>query len=129
MREERNILSRGEVSLPQFWALQIIAERGSCLMSDLCSELGMSPSSLTACVDCLCEMKLVRRAADAEDRRAIRVALTARGRRMLLEVIGQKRDMIRRLFSDVPAADRAVYLRVLDQVVAKTENGKRKGRT
>lgn len=117
MREERNALSRGRIPLPQFWFLQLLSERGVSRMRDLTQELRIPPSTATMLTDRLVEMRLVSRESDREDRRAIRVRLTAKGRSMMARVVGQKRDILLRVMAGLPAGDRAAYVRVLEHVV------------
>lgn len=57
---------------------------GPCRAGVLAQDVRVSPSTLTEVVEALEEDGLVRREADAVDRRAVRVALTADGRRQLL---------------------------------------------
>jgi DNA-binding MarR family transcriptional regulator len=116
MREERNALSAGKITLPQFWILQVLAERGICQMRDLTKELRIPPSTATVLMDRLVSLRLAGRELDPDDRRAIRVRMTARGRAMMARVLGQKRDILRRASEGLPAADRAAYLRVLDHI-------------
>jgi DNA-binding MarR family transcriptional regulator len=121
MREERNALSRGRVTLPQFWMLQLLGERGTCRMHELSRELRISPSSATVLIDRLVELKLADRGPDADDRRAIRVWATAQGRAALTRVFEQKRRITRRLFTRIPVVDRNAYLRVLTHMVRETD--------
>ncbi|MDZ4200191.1 MAG: MarR family transcriptional regulator [Kiritimatiellia bacterium] len=117
MREERNLLSRGVISLPQFWMLQIIRESSRCLMNDLARALSIPPSTLTSMADRLVELKLILRHTDPEDRRAVRLTLTPEGEQTLHDILEQKRDMALRIFAKVSEEDRAAYLRVIEQVV------------
>lgn len=120
MREERNALSAGRITLPQFWILQVLSERGACRMLDLTRELRIPPSTATLLMDRLVALGLACRETDPADRRAIRVRMTARGRAMMSRVLRQKREILRRVSEGLPGEDRAAYLRVLDHIVRAT---------
>ena len=55
--------------------------------TELARQTGLSGGAMTNRVDKLAKRKLVRRAADSGDRRAVIVSLTARGRRVIDEAI------------------------------------------
>lgn len=119
MREEKTLLSSGEISLPQFWMLQILAERKSCCMHELAADLAAPPSSVTVMTDRLSEMNLVRRVPDSRDRRAIRVELTPRGKTVLDDMMLQKHKLALKFFHGICPEDREAYLRVVDRVVGR----------
>lgn len=58
-------------------------DSGPIRMGELAASLGVVPRTATTLVDELAESGLVARVADAEDRRATRIELTAAGRQML----------------------------------------------
>jgi DNA-binding MarR family transcriptional regulator len=118
MASERNWVSRGLLTLPQLWALQILDAGRAAGMRDLVRSLGFKASTATGIVDRLVALGLARRQADAADRRLVHLAITAKGRRILGAIRHEKRRMTIRLFATVPAADREVYLRVLERVAA-----------
>lgn len=122
MRQERSSLARGEITLPQMWMLQTLLERGTCVMGDLAQELRVGRSTATGLADRLVGMGLMRREHDAADRRTVRAALTARGRRMMEELYREKRRLTVRLFGTISARDRAAYLRVMERMVGNIEH-------
>ncbi|MGI5817616.1 MAG: MarR family winged helix-turn-helix transcriptional regulator [Armatimonadota bacterium] len=70
-----------ELTLGQLDCLHAISRLETPSMSDLSGELGLPPSSVTGIVDRLVALGKVQRESDPEDRRVVRVALTAEGRR------------------------------------------------
>ncbi len=70
-----------ELTLGQLDCLHAISRLEAPSMSDLSRELGLPPSSVTGIVDRLVEAGKVRRESDPDDRRVVRVVLTAQGRR------------------------------------------------
>jgi DNA-binding MarR family transcriptional regulator len=69
------------VTLGQMDCLRTISELGTPTMSEVAEALGLKPSTVTVLVDGLVSHGLARRQADPEDRRVVRVAETAKGRR------------------------------------------------
>ena len=69
------------LTLPQFGALKTITFRPSCTMGELAKALGVTLGAATGLVDRLIQQGLVERVSDPEDRRLVRVRLTAKGRR------------------------------------------------
>ena len=60
---------------------------------------------------------------DAMDRRAVRVALTAKGRRILEEIHSQKRRSLLKLYRPLTAAERTSYLSVVEKMVREFTGG------
>lgn len=79
-----NRLEQGEgaLSVAQFYVLQRIAE-GVVRGSDLAKRSGVSPATMSGIVDRLVVAELVRREPHPEDRRALVLSLTDRGRALL----------------------------------------------
>ncbi len=116
-RHESNYLSRGEITLPQMWALQHLSSRGGCPMNELAYSLGISRPSATGLIDRLIAQQLVRREGDRRDRRIIWVRISPKGQRVLDNIWEQKRRTLSRVFGQVSPADRAQYLATLERVV------------
>jgi 3-hydroxy-9,10-secoandrosta-1,3,5(10)-triene-9,17-dione monooxygenase reductase component len=73
-------LRRLNVSFPQFQVLAALAGKDGQKPGALAAWLSANGSSMTDLLDQLEEQELIERRADVEDRRAIRVYLTAKGR-------------------------------------------------
>ena len=117
LQSERNALTRGVISVPQFWALTHIHDHPGCSMHQLASALDLRLSSATGLADRLVRMNLVQRERAARDRRVVQVTLTTEGRRLLRQIHQQKRTCARRIFSPLTPDERREYLRILRKVV------------
>lgn len=117
-RHEHNYLSRGEITLPQFWALEHLSRAQGCPMNDLARFLSTSRPACTGLIDRLISQGLVRRDHDRSDRRIVRVMITAKGKHILENIWEQKRRMLVEVFGQISPADRAQYLATLERVVA-----------
>ncbi|MCD6290348.1 MAG: MarR family transcriptional regulator [Anaerolineae bacterium] len=82
MSHHRQATSQFGLGGAQLAALRLLTERGPMRLGELAGELYRRPSSTSALIDRLEELRLVRREQDPEDRRAIRVVPTAEGRRI-----------------------------------------------
>lgn len=117
IRHERNSITRGDLTVPQLWALELMRERGACPLHDLVAALQLKPSTGTLFVDRLVGTGLARRARDAGDRRSVRVALTPRGRRTLRQIEQQRRRASLQLFRTFTPGERGTYLILIEKLV------------
>lgn len=116
-RREHNYLSRGEITLPQLWALEFLSREHECPMHGLATFLGISRPAATGLIDRLIGQGLARRRGDPRDRRIVRVTLSPKGRRILTSIWEQKRRMIVDVFGQISPSERAQYLATLERVV------------
>ena len=86
-------------------------------MSELGAMLGLAKSSLTGLVDRTERNGLVRREPDPRDTRAVRVALTPRGRGLAEEFYDETGRRIGRLPAGLSDAERGTLARLLGRVV------------
>lgn len=77
------IHKKNGLSGPQVWALTILAEHPDISARELAARMFVHPSTITGIVDRLTRKGAVVRSIDAVDRRGVRLALTAAGRRIL----------------------------------------------
>ncbi|MEV8513546.1 MarR family transcriptional regulator [Dactylosporangium sp. NPDC051484] len=87
----------GEVTLPQFRALVVLATRGPQRSVDIADELQVNPSTGTRMLDRLVRKGLVRRTRSAEDRRVVRIRLTQAGRHVVELVMARRRAELERI--------------------------------
>jgi len=113
-----------ELTVPQLRALALVAERGNCAMGELARGLAISLSAASGLADRLVEHGLVARASDPDDRRIVRVRVTAAGRRALDACRRERRRRVRaalRALSAVQQAQVAAALGLLYRAVETME--------
>jgi DNA-binding MarR family transcriptional regulator len=88
-----------EISMPQLYILMVLEEHGPTTVTDLAHLLRISAPSASSIVDRMEEHGLVERARDEADRRVVHVRLLDRGRRLMNEVTGLKRDGLQRVLA------------------------------
>ncbi|AEV84552.1 Multiple antibiotic resistance protein marR [Actinoplanes sp. SE50] len=92
----------GEVTLPQFRTLVVLAARGPQRSIDIAEELGVNPSTGTRMLDRLIGKGLVRRTRSATDRRVVRLRLTPDGQRLVEQILDRRRRELERLVDGNP---------------------------
>lgn len=116
MRALRRHLPEG-LTLPQFDVLvQLHRHPGGMTSRELTQELLVTAGNVTGLVDRLQALGLVERHPVVEDRRAVRIVLTPRGRRLASQAIPRHRREIESLLSRVPARDLARLRRLLGEL-------------
>ncbi len=80
LRDRQRICCR-DLSVSEFYALRVLIAEGEVTLNHLAQELGLDKSTTSRIVDALEERKHVRRGGNPTDRRALRLQVTAGGRR------------------------------------------------
>ncbi len=112
----RSLAAAGEVTLPQYRALVVLATRGPQRGIDLAEALGVNPSSATRLLDRLARGGLIRRTRLRADRRAVRVALSPAGRDLVAEVTQRRRHEVERLLQALPAEQHQLVVTALHAI-------------
>jgi DNA-binding MarR family transcriptional regulator len=93
-----------DVTIAQHRVLVLLEGRGPQTMRALADQLDVSPSTATRVCDRLVDKKLVRRRIDDDDRRAVLVDLTPRGRKLIEQVMQRRRTLIADILGQLPPA-------------------------
>jgi DNA-binding MarR family transcriptional regulator len=130
---ENNYLTRGKITLPQFWALDYLCRNAKCKMNNLAKHLRISPPATTGLIDRLIAQNLVTRRDDQRDRRIIWIELTSKGKGIINSIRKQKILALIKVFGKISPVDRNYYLNILEQVAKNTsssllEESKRKNK-
>jgi MarR family transcriptional regulator, lower aerobic nicotinate degradation pathway regulator len=96
--------------------LAALAEAGPLSQQALGRLLGIDRTTMVAVVDAIEQLGLAERRADEADRRAYRVALTARGRTTLVRATGAVARAEERLLGPLDARQREVLRASLDRL-------------
>jgi DNA-binding MarR family transcriptional regulator len=119
IRHETNYLSKGVITLPQVWVLRYLSRQRECSMRELADYMKMGVSSVTGMVDRLVKQGLANRRRTEKDRRLVYVDLTGKGRKIIKEVLGERRETTLNLFESLTAEERSTYLCILEKLVKK----------
>ena len=105
-----------KITRPQFIVLEILHREGQSRMTDLARLINVSTAAMTGIVDRLVRDSYVARASDPDDRRIIKVGLTAKGSRAVKNIIDQRKQIFSRIFGVLSQEDREGYLKILVSV-------------
>lgn len=114
-----------ELNFTQFLALKLLGDEDPMTPVVLARALHYSPGALTRVLDKLEQPGYLRRVPDPNDRRALRLELTARGTALRKRVIGYCNAVAERTFACTTAGERkqlhGALARVLDNIRVKRE--------
>jgi DNA-binding MarR family transcriptional regulator len=120
-RIDQEFLSRYGVTTSQGEALLAFSNDSRASMNELSRTLGLANSTMTRMVENLVARGLVRRTEDDQDRRVVRVALTADGRKLQASLKEARREIQRLILAEIAVEDRATVLDVLEKLNSASE--------
>lgn len=82
------------VTSPQLRVLVLIATHGPQNLGAVAADLGVHPSNATRTCDRLVHAGLIERGEDAHDRRFSKLVLTEKGKKLVEQVMGHRREAI-----------------------------------
>jgi len=118
-RREDNELITGKISFPQMVTLEYVARKSCVNMKCIANNLGIKMSSASTLVDRLIREKMLSRCHDEKDRRIVWIRMTAKGSKVINQILRQKQQSIREIFSVLTEKERAQYLGILKKVYVK----------
>ena len=98
-----------------------LLEDGDLTIGELSRKINLAFSTTTDLVDRMEKNKLVERTRDTKDRRVVRIHLLPVGRKIIREVIDQRRVYLSQVLSDVPADKVDVLDDVLELLLEKMQ--------
>jgi DNA-binding MarR family transcriptional regulator len=107
-----------EVTLTQYRTLVVLASRGPQNLAGLAEAVGVTPATATRMCDRLVRKELVRRRNERNDRRQLRVALTAKGRSLVDAVTDRRRREIELIMKDIPTEEQVLLVQALSRFTA-----------
>jgi DNA-binding MarR family transcriptional regulator len=96
-KKGREILNNFPITPPQFEALQWLNELGDMTIGDLSNKMYLACSTMTDLVDRMEGTQLVERAKDSKDRRVVRIHLLPKGRKIIENVLDNRKDYLSEL--------------------------------
>ncbi len=114
------LVERG-VSASQGYTLLSLPQEGTLSMNELSEAMGLANSTTTRIVDQLVKKGLVRRREDEEDRRVVRVQLTARGRELWQALTNELQDFFARAMEGIREDERPAILHALERLTNTLE--------
>ena len=115
-RHENNYVSQGKITLPQFLALRYLFNEGEKAMRSVAEALGVSKPSATGTIDRLIAQGLVARRHDEKDRRIVWITMTAKGKKVMNDILKQRHKTMIKVFGAFSSSQRETYLQLLEQI-------------
>jgi DNA-binding MarR family transcriptional regulator len=112
-REQREFAGRFDLEPGEFDVLATLRRAGSAN--------GMTAGAITNRIDRMEAKDLVRRVADANDRRVVRIRLTDRGRRLVDGMLAEHMELYSRLLEPLDDDTKAVVADALRSLLEKCE--------
>lgn len=103
-------------SFLQFETLRYVKDHKRPLMRDVADYFMITPPAATLLIDGLVREKLLGRAFDERDRRAVRVALTPSGQKFLARGMKVRLAHLKKIFSVLSADERAELTNILRKI-------------
>ena len=116
LRRMRRVDEAGGLSGPRASALSVLVFRGPQSLGALAAAEGVKPPTMSRLVKAMQDEGLVAMGLSAADRRAVRIAATARGRKLMLEGRSRRLAEIRRLLRGASARERAALETVVEML-------------
>ena len=101
----------------QMHALSLISEHEGITMKEVAAFMKISAPSATSFVNRLVKMKWVERVTDVTNRKLVRLRMTDEGKKMLVEKIAQKKNMMRGIIDLLSSDDQEQMIRIYQNLL------------
>ncbi len=114
--EARLLQHAAGLTLPQVKILTLVSQAGTQTVGDVAALLNISDAAASKSVDRLVQRKLVKRTERPADRRAIELALTAEGQRVLASYDSARESLLTEVFGSFSTSELRDAAALLDRV-------------
>ncbi len=118
---DQHCLAQYGITASQGYALLAFPMGSDTSMNELSRAMGLANSTMTRMVENLVAKELVHRWQDDQDRRVVRVSLTARGEELQRALKEARRELQRRIFAELQEGERPSILNALEKLNAAVE--------
>ena len=116
LRLHHSDIYKGKITLSQLLILNLLSSQEASKMTDLAKLMKVTTAATTGIVQRLVVLGYVQREYDQQDRRVIRIRLSAKGAELLKKLNQQRTQLLIKIFSQISEDDRGEYLRIVTQV-------------
>ncbi|MBU1997908.1 MAG: MarR family transcriptional regulator [Candidatus Omnitrophica bacterium] len=116
VRRHNSDLLKDKITMPQFFILNHLYKQGETNMSCLAKFIGVTTAAATGLVDRIVKSGYVERVYEPQDRRVIKIKLSAKGESLIKKIVQDRRQTTMDIFGKISQQDRDDYLRVLGRV-------------
>ncbi len=106
-------LAKLKITLAQFQALSLLAEKKGCIMSELARGMSQSFSATTGIVDRLIRDDLANRERDQKDRRVVQVFITSKGKYTVGQFKKYRKEHLISILESLKEKDRKTLIQAM----------------
>ncbi len=110
------------LSILQIHTLIFLSINKEVTMSDIAEYFHVELPSATSLLNKLCDQKLVRRSADENDRRLVKISLTNEGKTLLKLVMKERKIKLEKILSYLSPKERTDLLNILKILHTRLQN-------
>jgi len=119
---DRVLVASCDLTASQAYSLLALQELGEVTMNELARDMRLHGTTMTRMVDSLVEKGLAERKPDSEDRRVVRVGLSARGQETVRELQTCKRQFLAAAFASLSDGEREAILKALRRLAETAQD-------
>lgn len=116
MKQQTGEFYKVKITLPQLAILDLLNRLGELSMSDMARFMNVTTAAMTGIIDRLVRDGYVMRMPDPDDRRVIKIKLTAKGSKAVKNILEQRRRLITKIFGVLSRDEREEYLKILTRI-------------
>jgi len=122
MKEEMSFVTNvTHLSILQIHTLIFLCHSKEVTMSDIAEHFHVELPSATSLLNKLCDQKLVKRTADENDRRLVKVSLTNQGKVLLKQVMKERKVKLEKVLSYLSVQERKDLLTILKTLQSRLQ--------
>ncbi len=119
---DRDRICCHDLSVTQCYALEAMVERGPLTINDLAARLYLDKSTVSRVVDALERKDLLAKAPHPEDRRAVQLVASPKGRALQARIAGEIRENEKRLLTDFDPEVRSSMIDLIGRLASAAAN-------
>jgi len=116
MKQQSGEFYKVKITLPQLAILDLLNRLGELSMSDMARFMNVTTAAMTGIIDRLVRDGYCMRIPDPDDRRVIKIKLTAKGSSAAKNILEQRRRLITKIFGVLSRDEREEYLKILTRI-------------
>jgi DNA-binding MarR family transcriptional regulator len=123
LRHETQEFYKMKITLPQFIVMDFLNRSGQTRMTDAARFLRVTTAAMTGIADRMVRDGYITRISDPQDRRIIKLKLTAKGDKIVKTAVEHRKRSIIKLFGMVSQKERDDYLNILGHIHSHLKEG------
>ena len=119
---DRDRICCHDLSVTQCYALEALVERGPLTINELAARLYLDKSTVSRVVDALGRKGLLEKAPHPEDRRAVQLVASPKGKALQAQIADEIRENEKRLLTDFDPEVRSAMIELIGRLASAAAN-------